>query len=174
MRSAFVHGGAGMIVNSDAVEELAWGMSTSPSKSIENKKKIASWFCGIVGTLLPHGDVRLGFCATKRGISMRRFPGVYYEAPDSAIRKGHTDRSSTSSTYPTHSRDTTTTSQIVPFPLSFHRVKDVLELDGMLEAVSRVGGSSSSSSLPRYDAFIGWDAIYDRYDTEEESTVGTG
>jgi hypothetical protein len=147
-----------MLVNSDAVEELAWGMSASISSSKrENKKKVANWFCGIVGMLLPHGDVRLGFCATKRGISMRRFAGVYYEAPDSAIRKGHTDR--------------TATSTGVPFPLSFHRVKDVLELDGMMEAVSRVGPGAGTS--PRFDAFIGWDAIYDRYDSEEESTVGT-
>ena len=168
MRSAFVHGGAGMMVNSDAVEELAWAMSASQSSSKnENKKKIASWFCGIVGTLLPHGDVRLGFCATKRGISMRRFAGVYYEAPDSAIRKGHTDRGFT----PFQSRDA---SQVVPFPLSFHRVKDVLELDAMMEAVSRVGPRGGGKSLPRYDAFLGWDAIYDRFDTEEESTVGTG
>jgi hypothetical protein len=174
MRSAFVHGGAGILLNSDAMEELGWAMSanrgvTSAASAEDSRKaQVAKWFCGIVGTLLPHGDVRLGFCATKRGISMRRFSGVYYEPPDSAIRKGHTDRrrreEGSGGRVGAHPIDPSG----IPYPLSFHRVKDVLELDGMMEAVSRSGGRGHRGA-----AFIGWDVIYDRYDTVEESTSGS-
>ena len=172
-RSAFVHGGGGILANADAMEELGWStMSAPPARGGTNihrgaalnislasgnsdnatqlKKRLTRWYCGIVPSLLPHGDVRLGFCALKRGIPMRRFAGVYYETPESAIRKGYSDKNRGKP------------GGFVPFPLSFHRVLDVLELDALMDAAGSVGVGENGD--PRGDALLGWGAIYDRYD----------